>query len=252
MSNEIIPSEVAEKEGGNLSLTATLPGQMATCQEALIAWARKKTATLSADVDELQGALEHARLRKWKTSTIARHLAKTDARRLFYGKMIGALEAGYVIVPNFPVTLFAIRTDRGQPLRLMSTRWSDTHEQQSQPQLGEGEGEYKNPFPLLSSYNITAAMPVDPHTGRKPETHQYYAAAWDEFEFPITMAKPQIMEAATNAMALKIFDQFGILPTPYKKEDPVIVAQLVDPRSTKYNRRVVTFMIAWNLDTRTL
>lgn len=88
-----------------------------------------------------------------------------------------------------------------------------------------------------------------------PKTRTY-PAEWREVDFPITMAKPEIMQATTRAMALKIFDQFGILPAeanrtgPRPKGDPLVVAQIIDPRPTSDRR--VTFMIAWHLDTRVL
>lgn len=65
------------------------------------------------------------------------------------------------------------------------------------------------------------------------------------------MSKPKIMEATTRAMALKIFDDFGILPEE-RKQDPLIIARIRDPRSTAYNHRFVSFIIAWNLNTSTL
>ncbi len=74
---------------------------------------------------------------------------------------------------------------------------------------------------------------------------------WKELEFPLQMAKLNIMEATNRAMALKCFDDFGIMPGK-KKEDPIIVARLRDPRSTKYWEKWITFMVAWHLNTRDL
>jgi len=65
------------------------------------------------------------------------------------------------------------------------------------------------------------------------------------------MAKPRIMEATSRAMALKIFDDFGILPAQ-RKGDPMIIARIIDPRSRSYSDKHVSFLITWHLDTRTL
>lgn len=246
MSNELAVTEstVIPKESGNLSLTATLPGDMATCQQSLIDWCRRKIAELRSDAAELRAAVAHAKTHKWKTSTIANHCRKVERRIEFYGKMLAALKHGYVIVPNFPVTLFAIRTGKNSPLALVSTSAWDQHAQTAEV-LPAGEGQYRNPLPAVYQHEV--------RNPDKPEQTitKYYADEWKELDFPTTMAKPQIMEATTNAMALQVFDQFGVLPSPYKKQDPLIVAQLIDKRGT-YDKRLITFMVAWNLDTRTL
>lgn len=66
------------------------------------------------------------------------------------------------------------------------------------------------------------------------------------------MAKPHIMCAVERAMALKIFDDIGILPDPSpKKKDPIIVGRIYD-NPTTYHRVPLTFMISWHLDTRAL
>jgi len=233
-------------EHGNLCLTALEPGDMATCQEAMILWVTRKILEVSADAEELRMAYEHAKAKKWKTSTLQAHALKQEKRLEFYQKMKAALEHGYVIVPNFPITAFAIRTSRNSPLRMVtSSNWVLNKDQKAQA-LPAGQGEYQNPFPEVRSHRV--------RSDENPEKTlvESWAAGWKDLDFPVNMARPQVMEAATNAMALKIFDQLGILPSPYKKQDPIIVGQLIDPRGTKYNPRVVTFMIAWHLDTRTL
>jgi hypothetical protein len=51
-------------------------------------------------------------------------------------------------------------------------------------------------------------------------------------------------------MALKIFDQIGIVDASVG--DPMILAQMIDPRPPVYARRLVSFLIAWHLNTRDL
>jgi hypothetical protein len=240
-------STVTPVEHGNLCLTATEPGDMATCQKAMILWVGRKIEEIENDAKELRAAYQHAKAKKWKTSTLYAHALKQEARVEFYQKMKMALEHGYVIVPNFPVTAFAIRTTRGKPLQMVTNhKWSALNKDQKAQALPAGKGDYKNPFPEVWTKKIAdAAKPGETLV-------QSWAEDWKEFEFPINMARVEVMEAASNAMALKIFDQLGILPSPYKKQDPIIVGQLLDPRGTKYSPKLVTFMIAWHLDTRTL
>lgn len=230
----------------DVQLTATQPDEIATAQQALIEWTNKKIDSLQAERIELEDAYNHAVSQKWASGTLKRHAALAAKRIEFYEKMKSALESGFVIIPNFPVTVFAVRTERQKPLKLMTSHRYDTHEQKAEC-LDEGAGEYKNPFPLC--YEREFPNPTEEDPNRKG--HSFWAEAWKDLEFPVTMSKVQIMEATTRAMALKIFDDFGIMPER-KKEDPIIVARLLDPRSTKYNRRFVTFMVAWHLNTRDL
>lgn len=226
----------------DVQLTATEPDEIASAQQALIAWTTQKISSLQLEHKELQDACDHATAQKWASGTLKRHASLASKRIEFYEKMKSALEHGYVIIPNFPVTVFAIRTEKKKPLKLMSSRRWDTHEQKTEG-LDQGAGEYKNPFP--TQYERSVPLPNNPdHTN-------FWAEDWRDLEFPVQMSKVKIMEATTHAMALRLFDDFGIMPER-KKEDPIIVARLLDPRSTKLNRRFVTFMVAWHLNTRDL
>lgn len=230
----------------DVQLTATEPDEIASAQQALIAWTKQKIDSLQAERIELEAAYNHAVSQKWAAGTLKRHAALAAKRIEFYEKMKSALEHGYVIVPNFPVTVFAIRTWKDKPAKLLSySRW-DTHEQKAESNPA-GEGTYKNPFP--QAFERTWDTPTK--DSPQKTTTAYWAEAWKDLEFPVSMSKVQIMEATTRAMALKIFDDFGIMPER-KKEDPIIVARLLDPRSNRYNRRFITFMVAWHLNTRDL
>lgn len=210
-------------------------------QKALIAWSDKKIASLKTEEEDIWLALEHASSQEWKTTTLKNQHRLAKKRKEYFEKIKAALLAGYYIIPNFPVTIFGVRTERDKPLKMMTTRqWGRNHEQGAM-ELPVGEGEYKNPFPVVFQREITA--------GDKKET-EYYAKEWDDFEFPITMAKVEIMQATTAAMELGIFDQIGIMPAK-KKEDPVIIGQIVHRRG-RFNTKITSFMIAWHLNTNVL
>ena len=231
----------------HLQLTATQPGEIRQSQEALIDWCVRKVAQLRFDHDELKTSYEHAVKCKWKTSTLKRHMELAGKRRDYYLKLQSALEAGYCIVPNFPVTVFAIRTERDRPLALVTfDRWSQ-HRQKAQV-LPAGDGEYRNPIPTATQQNVEVAQ-----NGQVVKKTRYEADEFEAIDFPIQMAKPRIMEATSRAMALHIFDEFGILPQA-KKEDPLIVGRILRPDAPSWDRasKCVTFIIAWHLDTRSL
>lgn len=230
----------------DVQLTATEPDEIASAQQALIAWAKQKIDSLQAERIELEDAYNHAVSQKWAAGTLKRHAALAAKRVEFYEKMKSALEHGYVIIPNFPVTVFAIRTNRDCPNKKTSTyRWG-RFEQDPQC-LPEGAGQYQNPFPTI--FERTESTPSQKEPNKT--TTWYWAESFKNMEFPVSMSKVQIMEATTRAMTLKIFDDFGIMPER-KKEDPIIVARLLDPRSIRTGKRFITFMVAWHLNTRDL
>jgi hypothetical protein len=252
MSQELtaIPSNVTT-HGGEMQVSAFTPDEMLHANAALIQWCSGKIAAVTAEASELRQAYEHAKERKWKSETLRKHASLAERRVIFFEKMKLALEQGFYVVPNFPVEVFAIRTTKDSPAMLMTTEitsWKPNHSKTQFAQaLPTGDGEYKNPFPLVETYE----------TGRKSDkgTPEWksYAEEWADIEFPLTMAKPQIMQAASRAMTLKLFDEIGILQDR-KSGDPLIIGRIIDPRPTgsQFFRKHLSFIIAWHLDTKTL
>lgn len=238
----------------DIAVTAENADEMKQCQGAIIDWCSSKVDQLEAEWKEVRDAYDYAVKQKWRNDVLKRQSERAFKRFDFYKRMLIALEHGYQIVPSFPVTAFAIRTDKKNPLRMYTTSWQQKHTQEP-PVLPTGEGEYKNPFPLVRELQIT------PATKTTSEKKSYWADSWKDLEFPLSMAKPQIMEATTRAMALKIFDDVGILPGYHPSEgtrpprgDPIIVARLLHPGTTHKwaTKRYVTFIIAWHLNTADL
>lgn len=228
-------------------LSAQTPAEMLACQQNLILWCERKITSMEHEHKELQGAYEHAHAHKWKSDTLKRHAAIAAKRVTFYQKIKAALEAGYYIVPNFPVTLFAVRTKskKPAPMAKVGLTYVPNLSQEAQV-LPQGQGEYQNPVPVIRQ------SPARTENNRT--VHDYWATEWDEMEFPANMAKLHIMEATTKAMQEKIFDEMGMLPADHKRHpDPILVGHIVDPRPVGYGpRKHVTFMVAWHIDTSTL
>lgn len=247
------PLPIVQAGVSDLLLSATKPTEMESCQRGLIEWCHRKILAVKAEWEDLKAAMEEARKRKWKTSTLQRHAGIAGKRVTFYEKILAALEAGYILVPNFPVTLFAIRTDKEKPAALFKVHESNWrpgfNQEQKAKELPVGEGEYKNPLP----HTIEECTKVHDGKGGEKNHWECYADEWKEIDFPMNMAKAHLMEATGHAMQQKIFDELGVLPSPYKKKDPLIVGRIKDPRASKWERDgVITFIIAWHLDTRTL
>lgn len=223
---------------------------MAQSQDALIAWAKRKIAVAQDEARELHDSYHHAVKLKYKSETLKRHAALADKREEFYRKILGALEHGYIIVPTFPVSVFAVRTDKRPRGVYVSTYDYGTNpnllalEQKPSP-IAEGEGEYQNPFPAVGQ------CAIETDAQGKTKKRSYCADGWKDMEFPINMAKPNIMQATDRAMMLKIFDEFGVLPNATKKVDPILVGR-IRLKHAQSEDRIVTFLIAWHLNTATL
>lgn len=238
--------------GGNLELSASTPDEMVQCHGAMVEWANRKLQLVRNEAKELRDAYLHAKKMKWKNDTLMRHADLADKRVVFYEKFKAALEAGYCVVPNFPVTLFAIRTDRKKPKPDYDYyRTVHHHNFQQEPKLlPEGDGEYKNPQPEVL---VGLSKTLDQGTVSETRVTEGWADKWTALEFPANMARLHVMQAATRAMALKIFDEIGMLPEDHKRNpDPVLIGRIIKPASSKYLRTTVSFMLAWFIDTRTL
>jgi len=237
MINENIPT-VQTKD---IQLTATLPHEMVESQNQLINWTENKLKELQLEEIDLRLAYEHAKKCKWKWNTLYNQHQKSVKKIEYYEKLHSALLHDYYIVPNFPIQMFAIKTDRKFPSGHKWQYWGDF--EQDAKELPQNEGEYKNPFPVIKR---NSEIYKDGKTVRNAAS---WADDWDKFEFPLMMAKPQIMEATSRAMALKVFDQIGIMPAA-KKEDPVIIGQII--RKSGNTKKIISFMIAWHLNTNVL
>lgn len=251
----------SEQKGGDYDLTviARYPYQMEKCQTALIEWAKRKIATVAAEAADLEENVGIAKVRKWGSAALERAWKRSLKTVDFYTKILAALEAGHCIVPNFPVDIIAVRTKRKRPVKETTTDWSRTHTQSSEsPSIGEGEFEAAVP--------VIRQRVIERNPDGSEKTKEYFAHEWAEFDFPFTTAKPEILDATGRAMQDKFFDEIGVLPGKKKREDPIIVGRIYDPRSsaaTPWDRRsrghaqsarerFVTFLIAWYVDTRAI
>lgn len=223
----------------DIELSAFEPIEMINSQQQLILWCDSKLIYLKRESHDLNEAYEHAKKNKYKTSLLKSQYERSIKKIAYYEKIKAALLEGYYIVPNFPIQMFAIKTNRKFVKTTSKDRWSD--HQQGAIVLSIGEGEYKNPFPIVERENA-----IYDGQGKKVQDARSWASDWDTIDFPITMAKPQIMKATTRAMALKIFDRIGVMPAT-RNEDPVIVGQIMQKNGPIV--KIVSFMIAWHLNT---
>ncbi len=254
---EVIPAKITEAVG-EISVSAGTPSQMLSAQMNLIGWCRAKIRSLGTDQEDLAEAVAHAKKHKWKSAPLERQLRICEKRIEYYRKILAALEQGYFIVPNFECTVFAVRTDHKKPMAVINSDWSLRRQTAdgTQPPIAIGEGEYKNAVPVLQKRHMKGRN----SQGQEVEYENWWADSWDEFEFPLVMAKPELMNATTRAMALKIFDDIGITPkdgndqsysTVRMKGDPMILGRIFGPK-LGYSQKHVSFVIGWHLSSADL
>lgn len=233
----------------DFTVIATTPAGMIEAQKSLIVWADRKIEAIRLESLDATEQLEIAVQRKWKTDAWRRQVAKHQARIEFYEKIKAALQAGYYIVPPFPIDVFAIRVNRATP-KAMDGTYRNNHDQKAQV-LAIGEGQYVDPTPVTESY--TDQEP-DGKGGSKSVTH-YYATEYTKADFPFKLARAEIRDATQAAMALGIFDRMGVLPRT-RSPDPLVCGEIIVPGQPSYfseeSRKAVTFFVAWWLDTKTL
>ncbi len=238
-----ITQTVQHMPDGNIVVMAENEVQMRQSQEALVAWFDKKVESRKQEAAELEENLAIAKKNKWKTSTLKRHASLARKRVTFTEKIRSALKAGYRIVPNFPVDFISVRTDKKFPSRKTCfSRWSVG--EVDCPCLPVGEGEN------VSSEASTKSRRVERKNvaGKTYEADLWQADELEEIDFPVALAKPQVMDAAGEALKKKIFDKVGVLPAKRRNADPVVIGLILGPKNG-YSQLEVSFLISWHLDT---
>jgi hypothetical protein len=232
------------------TVVALTPAEMPAAQQSLLDWCDRKVAALEAEAKDLEEHRAIATANGWKLTAVARQLSLSRRRIEYYGKIKAAVSAGYLIVPNMPVDVFAVRVQRSNPPDMTHEGWN--RNMSADPQvLPSGEGRY------VSSALVTRKESWDePNKDGKMVTKSHWRSeSYDDVDFPVKAVKPIILDATSRAMGLRIFDQLGIVRDSGvrrswgRKGDPIVVGQLIDPRS---QGRGVTFFVAWWLDTATL
>ncbi len=235
-----------------INVTATEPAAMVAAQGKLIAWTVAKIAKTQAEAVELQDIYTNAVEKKWKSEPLKKHVNLAKNRVTYFEKILAALQAGYYIVPTFEIDVFAVRTDRQNPTSTTSEYQSGVKNISPAYWCRVGDGRYVDPQPYISE----GKDEVQQRDGTKKLVSHYWASGIDEtIEFPMAMARVEVMDATKNAMDQKVFDEFGICPSrKVRNKDPMIIGRIADPRnfSNTWMRKYTQFMVAWHLNTGVL
>ena len=242
-------------------LVARNPVEMASAQAHLASWLAIKVGLCQTEAAELSGAVAEAKQHKWKSSILEGQHTRAVERHRFYEKCLLAVEAGYTIIPDIPIDVFAIRTARAKPrpgekVTESTNQWVRPNLPDETPQrLPAGEGEYRNPAQLVQVLHERDKN----NEGEELHIRSIKATGWNAIEFPVIAAVPLVMSATEQAMAAKLFDQIGVSPQGRARNaDPLIIGQILgQARGWNYGAgqaryRTASFLIAWHLDVRTL
>jgi len=249
--SEIIPLPL----DNHMIVLAKDPQEMQVSQERLGAWFEERTATAKIELADAETNLAQAKSRKWATTGWRRQVKLASDRVIFYEKCLAAIQAGYCIIPDFPTDVFAVRTSRKKPAKnsLTRTGWSPNPAPQRSDGSPLGAGEYVSPDANLleSRKQITRTN----YEGK--EIKETSITAWADThavpDFPMKAVPTQILDATGKAMALKFFDEIGVLParrTQARAGDPIVTGRIVRREGTRDIG--LTFLIKWWIDTRDL
>jgi hypothetical protein len=249
------PESVAKlRSGGNVDLTATHPGQLPHLQNQLLAWARQKVEVVRAERDESTETLEAAKQAGFRLEQLERAAKREQKRYEFYQKLLAALEAGYVLMPTLAADVFAVRTKRRRP-DYQLVRYgnaADLNDIDAQT-LPAGEGRFVSNRPI-DRIRSERANPVERE--RYGGDSLLEAKALNEtVDFPLQVAKPEIINVTSKAIEERIFDEIGISPTRHERwntmplpdataGDPIVTGRIIAP-----NKRRISFLIAWHVPT---
>jgi hypothetical protein len=262
MTDEITktePSTTPTAHNEDIVVLARSPQEMEVAQRGLIEWADRRLARLQLAVTEAKQNLEIAVKRKWKQTPWIVQVKKAETHVVFYEKVRAALLEGYCIMPDLPIQLIAVRTNKKRPPRkAVATQYSHPENKLAKveaPGLPTSEGRYVDRDVYFTRWHETNKD----RNGNDVITNWASATDFDEaIDFPMRLVKPQVLDDTGRALALKIFDEIGILPgtatgsraSAMAISDPVVVGRIIRKIAGPYKRRqVLTFLISWWIDT---
>jgi hypothetical protein len=250
-----MPDIVKHEEKPDFLVLAKNSSEMAKAQDRTIKGFKAKVEIEKGRMLDLQANLEVAKKNKWRTETLKRHITYAKERVAFYEKIVNALEAGFQIIPEMDIDVFAIRTTAKSPRSNTVTgqvqSWNDGPSPSAQKtnHPPTGEGEYVAPDRVFTDETRfeNEKKSSDGTKVEKQEMVTRWATDFAEIEFPFQLARTEILEMTAAAMHKKVFDELGILPRR-PSTDPMVVGRISLKGRPNYNRKSVNFMVAWFLD----
>lgn len=249
------------EEEDEVFVAARTVQEMSAAQAKLIKWAEQKMAKMKAEVEAAQTNLEIAKKRKWATEPFKRVVAAATKKFQFYEKTKAALDAGYTIIPDMPMDVFAVRTTKKNPSRNANSRnvqhggqaWIED-QTTNNPALGEGK--FVRPKAVEQARRWENKL--SDSSANAMET-RWAVEFMDDIDFPFRLAKPTVLNATAQALSEKIFDQIGVAPSTNggsttrhrrAKGDPMVIGRIFYRQG--YNEKGISFLVSWFIDSKDL
>ena len=217
-------------------VVAYSPNELVVAQSTVRSWCAENIRRLLSQKREADQNVSQALSGHFNSKPFKANVRRCERRIDYYKKIGKAIKLGYMIVPNFDLDLFAVRTKARKPRSEWSScRWAGFP--QEGQKLPEGEGRYVDDNPFIQTDELD-----DNKCSRYPVEFD------EEITFPTNIIKPQIIKETQRAMGYKLFDQVGTaIGRRLGCGDPIICGRLIDPTR---NEKAVTFFIAWWLDSK--
>jgi hypothetical protein len=250
-------AEVVEStDEENIFVAASTLEEMNAAQKNLIIWAGKKIEKLKDELKAAEVNLELAKKRKWATEPFKRIVALATKKGQYYEKIRAALEAGYTIIPDMPMDIFAIRTTKKSPSKnyaTTSTQYgggaSPNDQVSNSPALGTGK------FVSPQAFIQTRAYEKKDDKGNITPMEKAWATEFDEaIDFPFKMAKPSVLNATAKALGQKFFDEIGGAPSRQqaRKGDPMVIGRIFYGGKNPWQQKGISFLVTWFIDSKDL
>jgi len=238
------------------SLVALTPQDVAGAQSELASWCKGKILELSLDLRDARQNMRQAKAMLWRWQGWQRVITKTQRRMIYYAKIRAAVNAGYLVIPNLPCETIAVRVGSMAPRPAEAQYPTSINEAKPDLSLPPGRGHYVDE--TLPHTDLSWNEP-DGKGGTKLVRHVRVDSYDETIDFPATLIKPVILGATQRAMALRIFDRIGVsfggtntMSSRRRRSDPIVVGQILNGAEKYPEEKMVTFFVAWWLDTRSL
>lgn len=254
-SPEEATAKLTESDDGEdeVFVAARTVQEMNVAQTKLIKWADRKMEKLKLELKAADDNLDIAKKRKWSIAPFKRLSALATKKIEFYAKVKAALEAGYTIIPDMPMDVFAVRTSRKNPKEGRNTTsiqyggrsWVPDQESNNPP-LGEGK------FVSNKAIEDRNEFKHKDKEGKDVLMETRWAEEFrDEIDFPFKLAKPMVLSATAQALAGRIFDEIGGAPPKQtRRGDPMVIGRIYYLRGSQ--QKSISFLISWFIDSKDL
>ncbi len=224
----------------NNQVVAYSPNELVAAQVTVRGWCAENIRRLLMQKHEAEQNIQVALDGRFNSKPFKAILRRCERRIDYYKKIGKAIKLGYMIVPNFDLDLFAVRTSKKKPRKEVLTY---DNFQQTGEILPEGDGRYVDVEPY-TEHEMRDSTNYKNEPCRKKF---YWPTAFDEeITFPATIIKPHIIKETQKAMGFKLFDQIGVARgRRISCGDPIVCGRFLDRTRSE---KAVTFFIAWWLD----